>query len=1283
MSLDPLRLHRPFATALGALLLLAVPAPPAGALSEASLPECGTDKTFVLDLGLPQADGSDPEQLEEHLRTALQDMDHQTLRCPNQPLQVNLTVGTHYQILDWLGQGLLDAAVVPALSHHLLTLDNVAVRELPLSEAGRAALTPAYRSRWESWRFPDAGTATPSRSVESDLEGFLRAIWRPLERRALPDSEPEDADAAAALPPDACPAPPDGYRLALPSHLSTPGFLAPVDEVHAWLEARLAARGREFARSDPYVRECFWRAFFDDVCFYFEHEKFDTAARLCPLRAGEAGGVEIRVGREPVSPQELASTPATPTSPARGPVRHRLLLRQKQAQDLFGANASPKAPGSASAPVLPIADASVLPVSHAAVLFGGAPEGDGEGGIPGPFRTLVKPEPYYGVRTFSFSIPETVDLLKLHQQTSRRTDLALVLPGGGVKATYQSRLLDQLYRDGKLRNYRVAPGSRALPVQYVVGTSGGALLGLFVARQGKDAEWNLSEILWHRELADGSRVPLSSSDIFPTTDLPRYLSLVLILLLFSGLLAVTTVPHDFPLDPGRLRTTPGLEPPLPRHPSFRPPLTLALAAVLLSAPLMARWLGGLTILEHTPEIEGLLYAVLVALAMFADQCLVYEPEGASAAPGPQQPRRALVSPILLSILGGLFLLLPSVVRLGPGDARRWLAQPTSFVIAHAVFGITVLVIVLGARRTSGRPEGRSTAGWILGTLLASALAYLAVLSFDVDWLSAADDWPLLLFALGAAVLVPALSRGLSWLRAQPWWQRLSRRRAWKALPHPSLSTPGWLGRAAPHLGRALLVFLVSLLLVDLCRPAASEFQGDPDAWLLLLAESKLRVGTGALLALLGLLLLTVAWTLWLWERAPRYMLRRQRRFVEALLFLIGGLALAAYFILWLWSKVDNSFTLFELTISFWVALLLVTLVLTSFVILWGVLAASAQRSEVPGRGFTGPVSQRLLRTLAFLCRYHPNGHVIKRRFVRIALLAVFGLAWWNLVLAPAVYGNRAAQDYLEQADAQFGGGLFQARSDGGVKRFETRLLAPANALAEKGTHFVLVVPDGEECPTVRRPRGSNASWHRFRALPGAAADRSVTQLDDGREFCRDIELTDETERKVLLSFVFASGSPFPVFPAHAVDLDPSPDRRLRKLLVDGGYSNNVPVEAAAMVEASQMLIVHSSHPLDCEEGGEEGGLGLAGPLIRNSTYLPGFLYERSQQGDRLSRQGAFVTSLAPLCRADWPILTDFSEYRVRELLQAAEEDLPRRIGRVESWGPVEILGGFQIRRDAG
>jgi hypothetical protein len=356
----------------------------------------------------------------------------------------------------------------------------------------------------------------------------------------------------------------------------------------------------------------------------------------------------------------------------------------------------------------------------------------------------------------------------------------------------------------------------------------------------------------------------------------------------------------------------------------------------------------------------------------------------------------------------------------------------------------------------------------------------------------------------------------------------------------------------------------------------------------------------------------------------------------------------------------GGFTLFELTAGFWIALIVVSVLGSWVVLAWA-------RSATPEQ----PLSTWLRGALEYLCSRHPNGLLVARRFIRIGLYAVGGLVWWNLVLAPGLYGNRYAKDYLRRADERFQGEL--ARVEPAAEPpygLTAQLLAPANALEVDGTRFILAVPEQIDCRTL--PRGEGVTWYQLHVVRGRAPRGTVVERSAA---CEPLDLGAPEGLELLQSFVFASGSPFPVFPATRPAASWT---GRREALVDGGYSNNVPVQAADELDADQVLIVHSSSPVPLPDGPPGLLARMTGPLVKNVPRLVGFLYERSQQLDRRSRGDLFVASLAPPHRSWWPPLTDFRGSTVETMLRTAEQDLHRRIGRVESWGLPKFESSFTL-----
>jgi hypothetical protein len=151
---------------------------------------------------------------------------------------------------------------------------------------------------------------------------------------------------------------------------------------------------------------------------------------------------------------------------------------------------------------------------------------------------------------------------------------------------------------------------------------------------------------------------------------------------------------------------------------------------------------------------------------------------------------------------------------------------------------------------------------------------------------------------------------------------------------------------------------------------------------------------------------------------------------------------------------------------------------------------------------------------------------------------------------------------------------------------------------------------------------------------------------------------------------FASGSPFPVFSAHDVEL-----RALRNAerLIDGGFAHNKPLEAASALGASKVLVLNSSPIGAAGQGNCTIGVLDLGELACNLPKLVPYLWERSQVEDLLSTRSMVVASIYPSAkRGVWPSLTDFRGETVIQLVDDAEADFEERVGVIESWGVPEL-----------
>jgi hypothetical protein len=445
----------------------------------------------------------------------------------------------------------------------------------------------------------------------------------------------------------------------------------------------------------------------------------------------------------------------------------------------------------------------------------------------------------------------------------------------------------------------------------------------------------------------------------------------------------------------------------------------------------------------------------------------------------------------------------------------------------------------------------------------------------------------------------------------------------------------------------------ALSLLNLCWPE----EADPSQpWAASLGKHTLAVTGGTFLVCIGLLILMIGGIAWAYASHRQYRLQLQDFLFAYIVVLLHAVAvgIVLYEVI---KHLPDWLSPLELTREFWLWLLVTSLLLGSLLLFAGL-------------GWLGGRQSRLVKYLRasfeLLCSHHPNGDFVTRRFLRMAVFSIFALFWWNLVIAPALYGNGAAHQYLERAIVRFE--QRTGASGGGLQYQPTaRFIAPANLLANGGgTRYFLFVPQGVECPSFPRRTSGGAKWltYEARLTSGAALPPSTSG-------CKSIRT-----KEFLHDVIFASGSPFPIFPAHRLDLDEG-----QESLVDGGYSNNIPVDVARKVAADQVLIVDSTSPLS--SSAPPGILGscyalLTGDLVQNLGRLPGFLFERSQQTDRLSRSDLLVISLAPSPPAPdepaWPPLFDFRRQTVERMEKTATRDLDRRIGLVESWG----LPRFQL-----
>lgn len=1240
----------------GLAVLLMVPGTSVGAAEGPSASRalsvdssCRDPLPIGLDLALPLrgTPRANPRTIEEGVQAFFRSLYQEQGRCSGtRDLQVNIAFGDDYQILHWLEQGLVDAAVVPELSLDLLRQGGLDLSGLPIEgRPGAEQVAPGWTTRVRSTLFTAASAGAQShpigavpghrRGVEADLDSLLaRTVCAAdcVGARESPARHPFVVRKACI---ERCAAGAPPIRLVVDGYLASSALPALVGDLAPRVATTLLSRPAD-------EREAFealvWQLLLDQTVF------LEGGAALAWPPPLDAEG-------EPV--EQWVSVEWRGVETARGAAglgRDRLVFRSEAAEEFGLLGWRPRS--RLDRPVIdlfvrreepaPARDGPTRSMLPATVSF--------ESRSPA-FDALLEPDPYYGVRTFAFSLPEARALLARNQRNSGRDQLALVLPGGGVKAIYQSKVVDTLYGSHYLRNalhpipaelQTAAPRDEPLAVQHVIGTSGGALLGSFVARLGTEGPWNLTDILWQRD--DGR--PLRSVDVFGWDDILRYATVVALFLVFCAVLLVASFAGWLPTS--QRETV---------EPSWRPHWMVPMSFLLVLAPLVLRQVSGSAARQHIPAIEGFFFAFLVGLAMFGDQCLVRR-QGQGAADAVGDARRSSPLPGWFLLASGLvFMAVPLAAR-GGTESGLWIDRRASF---GAVFWLLLPVLLLAGLvfPVRGLPSGSflARARQLARLLWEPVLAVSVAVALATTAASRAlfDQMPLI---FSGSVLVLLLLLGPRILG------RRFRRR-------PSA------GLHAVYLG---VLMVAAWLLMGLARPADAV----SDLFTSFLQPSRLDIAMGPFLVCLGFAL-CLAGLLLVLATGRGYRIDRRGEFVVGLVIALGHVV-AVYAVLLVFAFVPGRLSPLELVGELWFWLLGTGLVLAIAFVLFGrygrLVALRRLRWSAPAFVYKGMV---------YLAGVHPNGGLVRRRCLRMASLATLGFAWWNLVLAPALYGNQSAFETLERANEAFARSFFEAHAAAGPsaerqQEFSAHFLAPANALERDGTRYFLFVPPSSDCPHLSTQPGTGSRWYIYHQETGAdGGDPTAAHHDSRRLRCQP--LAGEPGWQLLNEVVFASGSPFPIFPARELELAEEPGATPGlQALVDGGYSNNIPVDAALAMGAEQVLIVKSSHDLAGEREAARGAStsrstlwGIGGPLMANLKRLPGFLFERSQQVDRLSRGDLFVVSLSPdRDEPHWPPLFDFRETTMRRLREAAERDVIRRSASVESWGRPRIRLSVRI-----
>jgi hypothetical protein len=370
------------------------------------------------------------------------------------PIDIDVALGSDYQVFHWLNSARIDAAFVCPTALQFFRLGRTNAPGLVRLDAilGTNAALP-FQPRLRSFVI---GNPQPRPNPEGDFQSFLSSLTnRPS---------------------------PAAFRLVAPSHLSAAGFITPVAYAHKWFRATFPA----IVTTRSATESNFWHQFFG-------HMEFSLGNPL-PSATASAAPETIVIEFSPDSLLDaVAPTAAWKVYTATNYIAYSWLTNALVARAAVAENIVPS----------PYSKDWLLPKDPGPVL--NALAGNES------LKTFLDP---------TFSLPELVSLIRRDQEVSGKDELALVLSGGGVKAAYQSALIDHLYSTRLLSN-STNPPRPALAVKNIVGNSGGALLGFFIAGLEENDSRRLTHLLWG---APNNLV--SDRQIFGFWDMPRWASFV-------------------------------------------------------------------------------------------------------------------------------------------------------------------------------------------------------------------------------------------------------------------------------------------------------------------------------------------------------------------------------------------------------------------------------------------------------------------------------------------------------------------------------------------------------------------------------------------------------------------------------------------------------------------------------------------------------------------------------------------------------------------------------------
>ena len=407
---------------------------------------------------------------------------------------------------------------------------------------------------------------------------------------------------------------------------------------------------------------------------------------------------------------------------------------------------------------------------------------------------------------------------------------------------------------------------------------------------------------------------------------------------------------------------------------------------------------------------------------------------------------------------------------------------------------------------------------------------------------------------------------------------------------------------------------------------------------------------------LGFILLAAA-LYFLYARQSQYFTLEPRWPIISAALVVAGLAGLSYLGLALGVWLQGA-SFLEVTGSFWGWLLLSAFGLSCMLLYLGQVSSSS------GKKLT-----RFQSTVAFLLSEHPSRALwtSHRRYTRFMTLAAISWLWWNLLAAPGLYGNHNAQRYFRLTFEKFAKIAASSQEEHPLTGSEQITQTACGDTAEQSQdRLPLTVPFVVTAISLEKAQ------ERYFLFVNYNAEATDSSLSDQAWFNIVSDPRWIVARNaagcVLRSVAFASGSPFPVFSSHAVEL---PEVKALERLIDGGFAHNKPLEAAKALGARSVLVLNSS-PLDTTLSASHCTLPILGvklgELACNLPKLIPYLWERSQVEDTLSSESMLVASIYPTpADGGWPLLVDFRGEVIERMRQAADADKTRRIGVIERW----------------